>query len=80
METRRQDYVAKCWWVRKLNQAYFAFYGSYAASEGAAGADPVGPAVRKLRDISPDLRSFVADVAGITTLAELQALIAERDS
>ena len=78
MEARRQEFVAVCWSVRKLNQAYFAFHGSYAASEGAAGADPVGPAVRRFRELSGDLRSFVADIAGVTTLAELEALISER--
>ncbi len=78
MEARRQEFVTICWSIRKLNQAYFAFHGSYAASEGAAGADPVGPAVRQLRGICPDLHSFVADIASVTTLAELEALIAEK--
>jgi hypothetical protein len=80
MEERRQEFVAICWPVRKLNQAYFAFHGSYAASEGAAGADPVGPAVRRLREISPDLHSFVADISRVTTLAELQVLLEETEA
>ena len=44
-------------------------------SGGAAGADPIGPKVRALRQRAPDLRTFVAQVAGITTLAELEALL-----
>ncbi len=77
MEERRQEFVANGYYIRKLNQAYFAFHGSYADEPGAAGADPIGPAVRELRARSPDLHTFVARVARVTTLAELQALLEE---
>lgn len=77
MEERRADFVANGYYIRKLNQAYFAFHGSYADEPGAAGADPIGPAVRELRARSPDLHTFVARVARVTTLAELQALLEE---
>lgn len=75
MEWRRRVFVEHGYAIRKLNQAYFAFYGAYADEPGAAGEDPIGPAVRRLREQSPDLRTFVARVARITTLAELQALL-----
>jgi len=77
MEERRQEFVAHGYYIRKLNQAYFAFHGAYADEPGAAGADPTGPAVRELRARSPDLHTFVARVARVTTLAELQALLEE---
>lgn len=77
MEERRQEFVAQGYYIRKLNQAYFAFHGAYAAAPGAAGADPIGPAVQELRARSPDLHTFVAQVARVTTLAELQALLEE---
>lgn len=77
MEQRRQEFVAQGYYIRKLNQAYFAFHGAYADEPGAAGADPIGPAVRELRARSPDLRTFVARVARVTRLAELQALLEE---
>ncbi len=77
MEERRQEFVAQGHFIRKLNQAYFAFYGAYADEPGAAGEDPIGPAVRELRARSPDLRTFVARVARVTTLAELEALLGE---
>ena len=49
MEQRRQLFVENGYYIRKLNQAYFAFYGAYAdVPGGAAGEDPVGPAVRAL--------------------------------
>ncbi len=50
MELRRQVFVDHGYIIRKLNQAYFAFYGAYADSPvSAAGEDPVGEAVRELR-------------------------------
>jgi hypothetical protein len=72
MEQRRQEFVAQGYYIRKLNQAYFAFHGAYADEPGAAGADPIGPAVQELRARSPDLHTFVVQIARITTLAELQ--------
>jgi len=45
--------VRNGYYIRKLNQAYFAFYGAYAdVPGGPAGEDPVGPAVRALRSQS----------------------------
>jgi hypothetical protein len=75
MEERRQEFVANGYGIRKLNQAYFAFHGAYADEPGAAGADPIGPAVRELRARSPDLHTFVGRIAPVTTLAELQGLL-----
>ena len=46
MEERRQFLWENGYQIRRLNQAYFAFYGAYADSPvGAAGEDPVGAAV-----------------------------------
>jgi len=75
MEWRRRVFVEHGYEIRKLNQAYFAFYGAYADEPGAAGEDPIGPAVRRLREQSADLRAFVERVSRVTTLAELQALL-----
>ena len=75
MEWRRRVFVEHGYAIRKLNQAYFAFYGAYADEPGAAGEDPIGPAVRRLREQSPDLHTFVRRVSRVTTLAELQALL-----
>lgn len=75
MEERRQTFVANGYYIRKLNQAYFAFHGAYADQPGAAGADPIGPAVRELRASSADLHTFVTQIAPVTTLAELEAVL-----
>ena len=48
MELRRRFLWDNGYHIRKLNQAYFAFYGAYADQPGgAAGEDPVGAAVRR---------------------------------
>jgi len=75
MEARRQVFVSHGYPIRKLNQAYFAFYGGYAAEPGgAAGADPIGPMLRELRAASPSLRDFLRDVARVTNYDDLVAL------
>lgn len=79
MEERRQVFVANGYLIRKINQAYFAFYGAYADEPGARGEDPIGPAVRELRLLSPSLHDFVVTMRGIMSMAELEtALTAAR--
>ena len=57
METERLKLVEKGHSLRKLNQAYFAFHGSYALSPGSI--DPTGPQIRQLRAASPSLKAFL---------------------
>jgi hypothetical protein len=76
MESRRQLFWDNGYAIRKLNQAYFAFYGAYADQPGgAAGEDPVGPAVRALRAQSTSLADFVKTIAKMTSFEELQQAI-----
>ncbi len=76
METRRQFFWEHGYRIRRLNQAYFAFYGAYAdVPGGAAGSDPVGAAVRILRAQSLDLAEFVRRIAWVTSFEDLQRLI-----
>jgi hypothetical protein len=73
METRRRLFFDHGYAIRKLNQAYFAFYGAYAdVPGGAAGEDPVGPAVRLLRQKSPSLAAFLKRISWMTTFPQLQ--------
>ena len=75
MEARRQLFVKNRYTVRKINQAYFAFYGAYAARpNGAQGGNPIGPMLRDIRTNSPSLRSFMEVVAPITSFEELREL------
>ncbi|MDX9991908.1 MAG: hypothetical protein RBS68_07630 [Anaerolineales bacterium] len=78
LETRRQIFWARGYTIRKLNQAYFAFYGAYAdLPGGAAGEDPVGPAVRELRARSLSLKDFLDQIARMDSFAQLQAALKE---
>lgn len=80
MEARRLYFWDNGYRIRKLNQAYFAFYGAYADTPGQAGDDPIGPALVALRDSSPTLRSFLDQVSGITSLEELQQMTTQLPS
>jgi hypothetical protein len=76
MEARREIFWENGYTIRKLNQAYFAFYGAYAdVPGGAAGEDPVGPAVRELRAQSDSLADFVNRISWMTSFEQLQAAI-----
>ena len=76
MEQRRQIFWKNGYLIRKLNQAYFAFHGAYAdVPGGAAGEDPVGPAVRALRAQSASLKDFVNTIAWMTSFQQLQQAI-----
>ena len=77
MEQRRQIFVANGYPIRRLNQAYFAFYGAYADTPGASGSDPVGPAVLALRQKSPTLLDFMHTVGRVTSFEELVELVEE---
>ncbi|MBN1678873.1 MAG: hypothetical protein JW966_01190 [Anaerolineae bacterium] len=75
METRRREFVRNGYTIRKLNQAYFAFYGSYQGAPGAGGTDPIGPGVQELRERSPDLKTWLRTMRGITTRDQLLATL-----
>ena len=78
MEARRQVFWENGYLLRKLNQAYFAFHGAYAdVPGGAAGEDPVGPAVRALRAQSASLKDFIKTIARMTSFEQLQEAILE---
>lgn len=76
MEARRQEFVANGYNLRVLNQAYFAFHGSYGGS--AASSDPIGPKMEQLREQSAGVADFLHRVRPITSEAELDAALAER--
>lgn len=77
MDERRLFFVENGYNIRKINQAYFAFYGAYAAQPGGAAgqADPIGPAVRELRALSPTLRNFMDDLAQVGSFVDLEQLL-----
>lgn len=75
MELRRLLFVENGFPLRKLNQAYFAFHGSYGTS--AASTSPIGPKLERLRELTPDLHTFLRAVRGITSAEKLDEVMAE---
>ena len=68
MEDRRQLFVANGHLIRKINQAYFAFHGTYATSPSSVS--PIGDQMRRLRARSKSLEEFLRTVAGFGSYQE----------
>jgi hypothetical protein len=83
MESRRLIFWENGYLIRKLNQAYFAFHGSYAADPGGAssaeGAD-LGSQLRELKEKAPSYAEFMREVAWRWRLDQFQALFKENQS
>jgi hypothetical protein len=73
MEARRQEFVAHGYPLRVLNQAYFAFHGSYGTSP--ASTDPLGPKLERLRALSPSVGAFLKTVRGFTSPEDVDAAL-----
>ena len=77
MESRRIFFWENGYLIRRLNQAYFAFHGSYAAQPGgAAGEEGVdlGAELRQLKKRTPSYREFMRLVAWKWRLDQFEAL------
>jgi hypothetical protein len=77
MEAERLKLVKQGYHLRKLNQAYFAFHGSYALSP--ASPDPIGPQIRQLRAASPSLKAFLDRVGWLNSESDYQNWLVEMD-
>ena len=65
MKERRLFFVENGYPIRRLNQAYFAFHGTYA--ENAASSSPIAGQLHRFRELSPDLQTFVLRMADISS-------------
>jgi len=70
MEQKQQYLASMGYYIRKLNQAYFAFYGTYADSP--AFISPIGLELKELRSQSASLKDFLNTVAAMTSRQELR--------
>ena len=70
MEQKRQYLASKGYYIRKLNQAYFAFHGAYADSP--TSISPIGLELKKLREQSASLKDFLDTVAAMTSHQKLK--------
>ncbi|MFQ5996612.1 MAG: hypothetical protein ACE5KP_03200 [Dehalococcoidales bacterium] len=69
MEKKRQYLATKGYHIRKLNQAYFAFHGTYA--DRPTSISPIGLELKKLRNQSASLKEFLETVASMTSRQDL---------
>jgi hypothetical protein len=74
MEERRQFLADHGYFIRRINQAYFAFHGLYATT--SASSSPIGPKLEELRRRSDSLGDFIHTAARITSEADLDRLLA----
>jgi hypothetical protein len=77
MEQRREELAAKGYYIRKINQAYFAFLNLYSGAAGSgASTNPIGPKVDELRAKTGSLHDFVSVIGSVTSVAELDQALA----
>ncbi len=82
MEERRRLFVENGHHIRKLNQAYFAFHGTYADSPSSVS--PIGGQLEQFREFFGNVGGFISAVSGVSSydrfLARLDELVAGSDN
>ncbi|MBI4201581.1 MAG: hypothetical protein HY532_00505 [Chloroflexi bacterium] len=68
MEERRQVFLGNGYYLRRINQAYFAFYGTYADSP--ASVSPIYQQLLEVRYASPSLAAFIHTVQSVSSYQE----------
>lgn len=77
MENRRVFFWENGYQIRRLNQAYFAFHGSYAADPGGAASEEgvdLGQELRDLKSQTTSYKDFMRMVAWRWRLEQFQTL------
>jgi len=69
MEQKRQYLAINGYYIRKLNQAYFAFHGTYA--DDPTSISPIGVELKELRSQSDSLKEFLEIVSAMTSRQDL---------
>lgn len=77
MDESRQRLESQGFYIRKLNQAYFAFYGSYTQDPSAAGRTgaEISEGIQRLRERSASLSDFLWKLSGAGSYAEFNSLV-----
>lgn len=76
MEVSRQQLAQDGFYIRKLNQAYFAFYGSYADDPSSAGGigQEISQRMHGLRDESSSLGDFLWKISSAGDYQQFQGI------
>ena len=75
MNQMQQLLASKGYYIRKLNQAYFAFYGTYA--DGPTSVDPIGEHIRLLRKHSASIKDFITAASALSSSGDLVQKVAQ---
>ena len=73
MRKRQWDLRLRGYYIRKLNQAYFAFRGRY--GDSPASLSPVGEQMRELRSYMSDIGEFIRVISKVSNPAEFEDLL-----
>jgi hypothetical protein len=73
MEEKQQYLLSMGYYIRKLNQAYFAFHGAYA--DDPTSISPIGFELKRLRGQIESLKDFLNTVADMTSRQDLQEML-----
>lgn len=74
MEERRQYFAENGIYIRKINQAFFAFYGTYADSP--ASSNPIGPKIERVWELTRDVGEFLRLMREVESAGELDEVLA----
>jgi hypothetical protein len=72
MEEKRLYILSQGYYIRRLNQAYFAFYGTYASSPSSV--NPIGEMLWDLRKTSTNVTDFINITGTIKNIDDLKSL------
>ncbi|MGB4861759.1 MAG: hypothetical protein WBO97_04820 [Tepidiformaceae bacterium] len=75
MEQKREYLNANGYSIRKLNQAYFAFYGTYA--DTPQSSNPIGPKIEAVWDRTQDVGLFLRVMREVRNADDLDRALAE---
>lgn len=73
MRKRQWELRLGGYYIRKLNQAYFAFRGRY--GDSVASVSPVGDQMRELRSYMGDIGEFIRVISEVSTPGEFERLL-----
>ena len=70
MESQRQLFLENGYYIRKLNQAYFAFHGTYADSP--ASVSPIYDELVQFRETLPTVGDFIREIARFSSYTQFK--------
>ena len=78
MEEKRLWFNANGIAIRKINQAYFAFYGTYA--DNPASSNPIGPKVDRVWELTGDVGVFLSFMRDVTNVDDLDSVLSQLEA